>query len=126
MKHLIAIVALAEGLTGVGAVLFPAPAIDLFFGIAAPEPMIVFCQALGAALVGLAFACWPRGGEREFLRTQCHSLACYSGLVTLILVSAALNEPRPILWGAAVLHGVLTLLLILQRTPLSRPAVFTL
>lgn len=126
MKNMVAIIAGTEGLAGIAAMLVPAAVIDLVFGAEASAQMIILCQAFGAALVGIAFACWPRNSEPELLHSQCQALASYSGLVTLILISAALSEQRSILWGMAILHAALTMLLAFQRTPIRRPAIFTL
>ena len=110
MKKLLAVAAIAEVVTGMALIVVPSLVVKLLFGADIAGIGLVTSQFAGLALVSLGVACWPCWSASSGLR----GMLTYSSLATLGLLYLALSGKwnGPLLWPAAVLHLILTALLI--------------
>jgi hypothetical protein len=116
MKKLLTLAAVLEAATGlvliiapllVGQVLFGAE----FTGVANPAARVT-----GIALLALGVGCWP--GSTAFC-----GMLTYSVLATLYLLYLGIRGEwvGPLLWPAAVVHAILTILLARAWFQLPKP-----
>lgn len=108
-NRLLAVAAAAEALTGLVLLVCPSIVVKLLFGAEIAGIGVITSQFAGLALLALGVACWPFGPAVSGL----YGMLTYSSLATLGLLYLALSGKwnGPLLWPAAVLHAVLTLLL---------------
>ena len=109
MKKLLAVAAIAEGLTGLVLLVYPPIVIKLLFAADIAGIGVVTSRFAGLALIALGVACWPYGSGS---RALCGMLT-YGSLATLGLLYIAFGGEwnGPLLWPAVLLHAVLTVLL---------------
>jgi len=107
-ERLLAVAAVAEGVTGLILLIYPPIVVKLLFGAEITGAGVVMSRIAGIGLIGLGVACWP-----------CEKASCalcgmltYSSLAMLYLVYLGLASGLTgiLLWPAVVLHAVLTLL----------------
>lgn len=108
-RRLLAIACTAEAATGLALLLVPRLVVDLLFGAAVVGPGVVVSRLAGISLIALALACWP--GDRR--SGSLAGMLAYSGPVTLYLLYIGLagTSTGTLLWPAAVVHLILTILL---------------
>ena len=132
MKLLLMISALLEATIGVVLFLVPSVAVSQLLGVPLDTPGgLVAGRVAGAALIGLAIACWQaRNGERGSpVSGVVKAMLFYNFAAALVLVYAGirLELSSALLWPAIVLHLCLgawcVLNLRLTRRKLSRAVV---
>ncbi|HWJ18010.1 MAG TPA: hypothetical protein VNR65_04695 [Geobacterales bacterium] len=106
MNKVLSFAAVAEAVTGLALLVVPSLVGQLLLGqqlTGIAEPV---ARVAGIALIGLGVACWPGPPLLGML--------IYSALVTLYLAYLGVAEGLTgvLLWPAAVLHAILTALLI--------------
>ena len=109
MKLLLIIAAVIEAVAGVTLLLMPAVAVSALLGAALDTATgLVAGRIAGAALVGLAIACWrARDGARGSPATGVvEAMSFYNFAAAMVLVYAGIRlELRSrLLWPAIVLH----------------------
>ena len=109
MKLLLIIAAVIEAVAGVTLLLMPAVAVSALLGAALDTATgLVAGRIAGAALVGLAIACWQaRDGERGSPATGVvEAMSFYNFAAAMVLVYAGirLDLRSALLWPAIVLH----------------------
>ena len=112
MKLLLIIAAVIEAVAGVTLLLMPAVAVSALLGAALDTATgLVAGRIAGAALVGLAIACWQaRDGERGSPATgvvEAMSFYNFAGAMVLVYAGVRLELRSALLWPAIVLHLVL-------------------
>jgi hypothetical protein len=122
MRTLLAVAAVAEAVTGLALLAFPPLVVELIFGAAIAGEGYVVSRFAGISLIGLGVACWPRGEAKQALL----AMLTYNLLVTLYFVFLGFGGEWVgiLLWPAAAVHAVLTILLarawFSDRRPLFR------
>ena len=109
MKLLLIIAAVIEAGAGLALLLIPTVAVSALLGIPLDTPIgLVAGRIAGAALVGLAIACWQaRNGERgNPVAGVVEAMLFYNFVAAMVLVYAGIRlELRSaLLWPAIVLH----------------------
>jgi len=110
MNKPLAFAAVAEASAGVALIVVPSLVARLLFGAELSGLAIVVGRVGGISLLSLGFACWPGTVPTH---AALRGMATYGLFVTLyLLYLGILGEwVGPLLWPAAALHAVLTLLL---------------
>jgi hypothetical protein len=109
----VALAAGVEVVTGLVLVIRPSVFGVLVFGAAFSPPGQALGRLAGFALLGLAWACWPRQGTAEASRSALTALFGFSVLTAVYLVYLGIFKhlAGPLLWPATVLHLVIAILL---------------
>jgi hypothetical protein len=116
MKRFLALVAVAEGATGVALIIDPSLVVRLLFGADIAGAGIVMSRIAGIALIALGVGCWSGS-------TALCGMLTYSALATLYLAYLGVTGEwlGLLLWPAVVLHLILTAVLasawFQSRTP---------
>ena len=112
-KKVLIFAAAGEAATGVALLIVPSLVARLLFGEELTGIAIPVARVTGFALIALGLACWP--GREAVSRTSraLHAMWCYSLLTTLYLAFLGIRGEWVgiLLWPAAVLHAILTVLL---------------
>jgi len=121
MRHaddLVRALAVGEGAMGVALVVVPGLIARLLFGGDVAGAGQAMARIAGMALLGLAIACWPLAGKSGGADRARAALLVYSALATIYLSALAVGgELRGVLlWPAAVVHLVVTVLLARGRS----------
>ena len=103
-----------EAAVGLLLLVSPSPVASSLFGAELPEPGQTLGRLAGITLLALAEACWPGPAAPK------HSLAALRGLLTYNLLATAYflyvgidgRWAGVLLWPAAVLHAVVTALIL--------------
>lgn len=113
MRTLLAVAAVAEAVTGLALVAFPPLVVELIFGAAIAGEGYVVSRFAGISLIGLAVACWPRGGGAK---QALLAMLTFNLLVTLYFIFLGFGGEWVgiLLWPAAAAHAILTLLFALS------------
>jgi hypothetical protein len=108
-KKVLILAALAEGMTGLALLLDPSFVGRLLFGEDLTGIGILAGRVTGIALIALGVACWPGPPMAGML--------IYSAAVSLyfVYIGYAGGMTGILLWPVAVLHLVLTALLVFAR-----------
>jgi hypothetical protein len=105
MKNALTVAAVAEAATGLALLIVPSLVVHLLLGEQLTETAIPVARVSGIAVIALAIACWPG--------PPLVGMLIYSALITLyfayLFFVAGLTGV--LLWPAAALHVVLTVLL---------------
>jgi hypothetical protein len=104
----------AEGATGLAAILAPGLVAQLLLGSDVAGAGIAFGRLAGMALLALVIACWPRG--ESVPRNALAAILAYNLLVAAYLAYLGIAH-RPtgiLLWPAVAEHAVVSLLLALR------------
>lgn len=109
MKLLLIIAALIEAAAGLTLLLIPTVAVSMLLGVPLDTPTgLVAGRIAGAALVGLAIACWQaRNGERGSPATgvvEAMSFYNFAAAIVLVYAGTRLELRSALLWPAIVLH----------------------
>lgn len=109
MKLLLIIAAAIEALAGVGLLLIPTVAVSALLGSPLDTPTgLVAARIAGAALGGLAIACWQaRNGERGSPATgviEAMTFYNFAAAIVLVYAGTRLELRSRLLWPAIVLH----------------------
>ena len=109
MKLLLIIAAVIEAGAGLALLLIPAVSVSALLGVPLDTAIgLVAGRIAGAALVGLAIACWQaRNGERGSAATGVvEAMFFYNFAAAMVLVYAGirLDLRSALLWPAIVLH----------------------
>src|SRR6476620_1805552 len=109
MKLLLILAAVTEAVAGLALLLIPTVSVSALLGIPLDTPIgLVAGRIAGAALVGLAIACWQaRNGERGSPATGVvEAMSFYNFAAAMVLVYAGirLDLRSALLWPAIVLH----------------------
>jgi hypothetical protein len=106
MKKVLLLAAVSEAATGLALLIVPSLVGRLLLGHELAGIAIPVARVLGIALIALAVACWPG-------RTALCGMLTYSVLAMGYLTWLGIRGEwvGPMLWPAAVLHALLTLLL---------------
>jgi hypothetical protein len=109
MKLLLMIAAVIEAVAGLGLLLIPTVAVSTLLSAPLDTPTgLVAGRIAGAALVGLAIACWQaRNGERGSPATgvvEAMSFYNFAAAVVLAYAGIRLSLRSALLWPAIVLH----------------------
>jgi len=112
--RLLELTAVFEVATGLALLVRPQLVVQLLLGAEPPEPGVIVSRVAGMALVGLGIACWPVWRPAQRLTGARVGMLAYSLLITAYLLALGLrrNWTGVLLWPAAVLHAVLSLLLL--------------
>ena len=110
MNRLLVFTALAEAATGLALIVVPSTVVRLLLGVEISGGALPVARVAGIALFSLGLACWP--GTASTPAALC-GMATYSLLATVYLLYLGSRGEwvGVLLWPAAVLHAVLTLLL---------------
>jgi hypothetical protein len=109
MKLLLIIAAVIEAFAGLALLLIPTMAVSALLGVPLDTPTgLVAGRIAGAALVGLAIACWQaRNGERGSPATgvvEAMSFYNFAGAMVLVYAGTRLDLRSALLWPAILLH----------------------
>ena len=113
MGGMLAVAAVGEAVTGLALLVYPLIVVRLLFGTEITGAAVVVSRIAGIALIGLGIACRPgvdanRADDRAY-----GGLLTYSALMTLCLANVGFVGllRGPLLWPAAIVHLVLTVVL---------------
>lgn len=110
MKTLLMLTAAIETLTGLTLLVYPPIVVGLLFGSEIAGAGVLISRLAGVSLIALGTACWP---GRDMLHAF-FGMLIYNALATLYLAYIGLSGSAGILlWPAVVLHGGLSVLLVL-------------
>jgi hypothetical protein len=114
MKRVLLLAAVSEAATGVALLIVPALVGRLLFGGELSGVAIPVARVAGIGLFSLGLACWP---GKEATRTASLAMLTYNFLVALYFLYLGLYGEwvGVLLWPAAVLHGIVTILLAAAR-----------
>jgi hypothetical protein len=109
MKLLLIISAVLEAVTGLALILLPSLTVSMLVGAPLDTPAgLVAARIAGAALIGLAIACWQaRNGDRGSPATGVvEAMLFYNFAATAVLVYAGirLQLDSTLLWPAILVH----------------------
>lgn len=109
MKLLLIVSAVIEAAAGIPLLVLPALTVSMLLGVPLDTPAgLVAGRIAGAALIGLAIACWQaRKGERGSPATGVvQAMSFYNFAATAVLVYAGilLQLHSALLWPAIILH----------------------
>jgi hypothetical protein len=109
MKNLLALSAAGEATAGLVLLVYPPILVKLLFGAEISGAGVVMSRIAGMSLIALGFACWPGDLAARALR----GMLTYSTLATVYLIYLGLGSEwsGKLLWPAALVHAVLTILL---------------
>jgi hypothetical protein len=115
MRTLLAVAAAGEAATGLALLVSPPIVVRLLFGAEIDGAGVVMSRVAGLALVALGMACWPGVDTTRSSRQAYGGMLTYSALSTLYLtyVGLAGQSTGTLLWPAAVVHVILTVVLAL-------------
>ena len=105
MKKLLIVIALGEAAAGLAFLTVPSLVVPLLFGQEPAGVAVALARVTGIALLALGVACWP-GPPLVGLLTYNAVAAVY-----LAYLGFAGGLTGVLLWPAAVLHAILTVLL---------------
>jgi len=121
MNKVLIFAAVSEAATGVALLIVPSLVGRLLLGEELTGIAIPVARVAGIALIALGLACWP---GKEPNRTASLAMLTYNLLVALYFFYLGLHGEGVgvLLWPAAVLHGILTILLAAARPWVNRDA----
>jgi hypothetical protein len=110
MKKVLIFAAVSEAATGVALLTVPSLVGRLLFGEDLYGLSIAVARVAGIGLFSLGLACWP---GKEATRSAALAMLTYNVIVALYFLVLGLHGEwvGVLLWPAAVLHGILTILL---------------
>ena len=113
MKLLLTLTAIIEGTTGLALMTAPSVVVRLLLGSEISGAGIPLGRVAGFGLLSLGIACWPGRGTAGYTTPALRAMLTYNSLATLYLLSLGIRGEwvGRLLWPAAVVHGILSLLL---------------
>ena len=120
----LAFAVVVEVATGLALIFKPALVVRLLLGVEASGMEMVIGRCFGIALFGLSFACWPDRQRSESGTAAFRGMLIYNALISayLIYLGTVGRLGGLLLWPAAILHAVVTGLLV-RAMRLEPPAV---
>jgi hypothetical protein len=114
MKNLLALAAVSEATAGLVLLVYPPIVVKLLFGAEISGAGVVMSRIAGMSLIALGLACWPARETGPRAGWPLCGMLTYSSLVTLYLVYLGLDGEwvGKLLWPAAAVHLVLSILLV--------------
>ena len=108
--------AIVEAATGLALIILPALVGRLLFGGEITGLGLVVARCFGVALLALSLAVWPRGAATL---QSVRAMLLYNGGVAVYFVwlATAGHVAGPLLWPAAIIHGVVAALLARPLSP---------
>ncbi len=105
MSKVLVFAAVAEGLTGLALLAVPSLVGEVLLGQQLAGVTVAVARVTGIALIALGLACWPA--------TPLVGMLAYSSAIAVYLVGIGLTGEFAgvLLWPAAVLHALLSILL---------------
>ena len=112
-KKVLIFAAAGEAATGVALLIVPSLVGQLLLGQVLTGVAIPVARVTGFALIALGLACWPDREAVSRASRALHAMWCYSLVITLYLAYLGIRGEWVgcLLWPAAVLHAILTVLL---------------
>jgi len=112
MKLLLMVMAVGEGVAGVGLLVMPAMTASMLIGASLDTPGALFAGRLaGAAILALAIACWQaRNSARDGAATGIVAAMLFYNQATaflLVYASIRLELQSTLIWPVFVLHQML-------------------
>jgi hypothetical protein len=103
-----------EVATGLALIFKPALVVRLLLGVEASGMEMVIGRCFGIALFGLSFACWPDRQRSRSGTTAFRGMLFYNALIAayLIYLGTLGHFGGLMLWPAAMVHAVVTGLLV--------------
>jgi|KBSMisStaDraftv2_1062788.scaffolds.fasta_scaffold896873_2 hypothetical protein len=122
LRRILAFSAAAEAGTGIALMIAPSVVIPLLIRESTTDLATWLGRFVGIALLSLGIACWPERHRLDVYSAAVRALLAYNTLVALLFayIGAALHVGGPLLWPAAALHAVFTLLLWMRRRDAQR------
>ena len=117
MNRLLTLTALIEAATGLALTAAPSVVVRLLLGGEISGAGIPLGRVAGFGLLSLGIACWPGRDPAGNRAPALRAMLAYNSLATLYLLYLGIGREwvGPLLWPAAALHGVLSLLLWRSR-----------
>jgi hypothetical protein len=114
MKWLLALAAVLEGVTGLALMIAPSVVGKLLLGADVAGAGAVVGRVAGCALVALGIACWPFRDPASMLIPAVRAMLAYNLLVACYFTFLGIcgQFVGVLLWPAAAIHGLITLLLV--------------
>ena len=114
MNKVLIFAAVSEAATGVALLIVPSLVGRILFGEGLHGLSVAVARVAGIGLFSLGLACWP---GKEPNRTASLAMLTYNLLVAFYFFYLGLHGEwvGVLLWPAAVLHGILTILLAAAR-----------
>jgi hypothetical protein len=114
MNRVLALAATIEGLTGLAMIVDPVIATRLLLGGEVSEAAMGLVRIGGAGLLALGIGDWPGVKAATDNLRPLRSMLTYNVLVTLLLLYLGVRGEwvGVLLWPAAVLHAIVTSLLV--------------
>jgi hypothetical protein len=116
MNRLLTLTATVEAATGVALMAVPTVVVRLLLGGEISGVSIPIARVAGFGLLSLGIACWPGRDPTGNALPALRAMLTYNSLATLYFLHLGIGGEwvGPLLWPAAVLHGILSLLLARQ------------
>lgn len=114
MNRLLAFAAAIEALTGLAMIAAPAIVAGLLIGVELSVPAIGVVRFGGVGLLALGIAAWPGAVAAFDARRSLQAMLTYNLLAALYLAYLGIRGEWTgmLLWPAAALHAVMTLLIV--------------
>jgi hypothetical protein len=123
MKRLLMLAAVLEAATGLALFVAPTLVARLLLGANLSAAGVAVGRVAGCALVALAIACWPSREPSRLLIPAARAMLTYNALVACYLTYLGIRGQFSgvLLWPVAVIHGLISLLLLREwmTAPLS-------
>jgi len=116
MNRLLTLTAIIEAATGLALVTVPSIVVRLLIGGEISGAGIPLSRVGGIGLLSLGMACWPGRDPTGSTAPALRGMLTYNSLATFYFLSLGIGGEwvGPLLWPAAGLHGILSLLLARQ------------
>lgn len=112
MNFLLALSAVVEGVTGVALLIAPTIVARLLLGAELSGAGVAVGRVAGIALLALGLACWPTSSGPGATTANFRAMLTYNLLVAVLLAYQGVQGlAGPLLWPAALVHAVITVLL---------------
>jgi hypothetical protein len=107
-KKVLEFAAVGEGATGLMLIVYPPIVVRLLCGLEVSGSGVILSRIFGISLVAISVACWPTERSAQPLL----GMLTYTALATVYMIVFGLGgSVGVLLWPAALLHVVLTVLL---------------
>lgn len=122
MKKLLMLAAAGEATMGLALLVYPPIVVRLLFGAEIAGGAVVMSRIAGISLMALGLACWPDGDAGSRASRALPAMLCYNAFATIYLAYLGIDGEwvGSLLWPAAAIHAVLTVLLA-RKWPCARP-----
>ena len=111
-KHILAIAAAGEVVTGVILLVYPPIVVRLLLGADVVGTGVAVARIAGMGLLAIGLACWP-GREAAGRGAALLGMLTFSVLIALYLIRVGVAYGGGVLlWPAVAAHGVIALLLV--------------